>query len=968
VEPARKLNNGNVPKRPKLGVVQGGGQSSGARQGNLASVPTGRNVPEKPGSITSPSSRPNLRVIQGGNQGSEEPQDASQDGYSSQLSNQIRDQENAAGAGKPSPFGGALAGSGLGGGLKSRDDKGLNAAPVTDPMATRTKLSDRENDNFFRPEKDTGKSGGGYSLKNMVKGTRRKVALAGFLSSLVGLGSGFGLLGYVAGPAQLIQSARLLSGTHLETRDDQFNNFLMMAIHAKNGEVQRSRLGYLGNHYADKAETVFQGKGFAFDYDRVGTFQGYIIDPTKATGGDFKDLNSQSPEDLQEFLKSNYGVDSTVNADGKVVVSSTGSSFSYKANRALTKSILKSAGINKGISALYARNAGQRAGMGRLWHPINKIDRKILNASKQTVKAYVEKQRTESVERGSGSLKIAGIESATDEEGVTDPEAAGDAADVTDTADTAEQARTDDTAREKLRSSLTGKLAGGVGALVGFFCIILSVDNQVDQINQANIVIPSQRILGENIARGSQVQTSVDIDGETEQLGIHSEHFIDKEAKTTFFDAMSIRSEQGKAGGTDLTDDKKINDDKNPISRFIDGTGVRDQLTTTCKIIGGAFSTLLMTGIGLASGPLTFLITTAISEVGTKLFIDLLVNVLTGDQIDPAKLYGAQYGGVASQGGRFFANNMGSSMGGLPMSTAQSAELKADTRADQVAEFQSQSLAYRMFNTEDPMSFMGQVIQKQQPDPTQNVAMYATGILNVGKNLGSLLGNSIISAKVGAAKPIPYDYGVPEIGFTKAEMENKTYTNAEQNAASAIKILDEDNSDPKLVERARVCFGVTITQRNVENVLQWTLDPPRDGEEPITKYVLEGRSKDEGDTTDYKCVDRDDVNWTTIRFFIAHSQAMNSFACYEGDADDPDTIQACIDAGQDPEGGYEAAMHYDATDESSAYTEAPRLWFALNLSSLFYHRDNNMNDNKNTDLYSEVFNHQARRMDNGYVS
>jgi uncharacterized membrane protein len=885
--------------------------------------------------------------------------------------NDILSRERAAAAGK-------------GPNVASSDSDGNDVTVGGDKENARGDLRDKEDSSFFNPGKDGGGKKGGMTAR-----VKRNIAIAGFISSLVGGGGGFGLLGFVSGPLQFIQAGELFSQFHLDSKNDQVETRLMTTVRYirafNRGAPEESRLGYLGNKIANRAEARFNTAGFESKYGSLGTFRGYVVDPEKVKGGNFDKLEDKSPEGLQKFLKDEYGINATVE-DGKVRIS-TADGLSYGQNKRLTKHIQLASGANRVTSAINTRFAGQRAGLGRIWHPIKALDRKANQKLEDLYDAWMKRRQTD-IENGSSAVKVGGVdvEDAVDENGKPIENTAGDAdaGAVQDTLDQAAAAHDSPEAMKEFRSKLSGRLtkAASLAGLIDILCIMLYMSQQIDAINRAHIEDPSSRFGMERVTLSSQLEAGT-IDGEQDQLGFFARSMYDPVTKLGFFEAKSIKSALGLAGGEEISEDLRVGDDDNIIAKIFDkvGGGITSFIQKTCKVTGSLFGTILLTGIGIvAGGPVSTIVGAAVGAIAGPILVNYITNRLAGKEVDVLNLKGAAAGNVAMYGVRYFANNIGMGYGGLPVTAAQHAELQRSTQQDQLDQFQSQSLAYRILNPDDPRSFMAQVIQKQKPDATANVAMYASGILNVGKTFGALFAKPFLGMTVGA-EALPYDYGQPAVEFTLDEMQNKRYEASDENEARAVKLLNEDTSDPSLVKRAEVCFGVTLQKTAVDpedpTHLAWGIRAPHQGEQPLVNNVIDGKSSDPNDSTDYKCMDKTNDDWTTIRFFIIDSSAMNAYVCYDGDSSQEYVKQACIDAGQDPESGATAAdegfLDNSTTDEdiassieltglqkSLATFKLPTVP-AVSMSSVFYKQPV-------VGLYNELFNHVARQVGNGHVA
>src|SRR5690606_30636108 len=100
---------------------------------------------------------------------------------------------------------------------------------------------------------------------------------------------------------------------HLSLPGDQQEGrlfkLMMYARFLQAGTPERSRLGYIGNKFADKAEARFNSQGVKSGYTRLYGFQNSIvIDPQLLRGGDFEAIQDRSPQGVADFLNERYNI------------------------------------------------------------------------------------------------------------------------------------------------------------------------------------------------------------------------------------------------------------------------------------------------------------------------------------------------------------------------------------------------------------------------------------------------------------------------------------------------------------------------------------------------------------------------------------------------------------------------------------------------------------------------------------
>lgn len=782
----------------------------------------------------------------------------------------------------------------------------------------RESLSGQEKGGLYKPIGSDEKTKPG-SFRDRLRSRRVKLTLAGLLSGLIGTAGGLGVLGTLSGPLQFIQASKFLQGIHLDPKSDQQETRLLALVRYASafraGAPQDARLSVLGKRIAPKAEARFNKIGFESGYGPLGGFRGYMVDPQRVRGGVFDKMTDadRTPQGFADFLQREFGINAGTTADGRVTIDATQSGFTYKVNKRLMKQLVIASGASRVSASINARYAGQRAGIGRGWHPVEKLDRKILLTIEDRYKAWIEK-REQNIERGSGSVRPGGIEQTTNEEGNPngDPEAVGNG---NETVNEANNARTDRESFIEFRDKLAARAAGplGVLGLLDIVCLLFFAAERAEELQRANVDLPSQRLGVELVALGSQLQDGgVDLDGESEQIGWWAEKMNDKETRTSFFDALSLHRASGRPGGEPLPPEYSIGPSTNPFVQFFNNPQVNAIVGPACRIISNTVIAIALVVGGLLLGPVSAVVGTILGAVASIVFIETVAHLLAGNQIDVEELAGSNLGGVADQGVFSFANNQAIGNGSIPMTPAQTAELEQINRESLEEDFRNQSLAYRMLEPTDPHSLFGQVIQSQAPDPSANVANFAYGFLNIGKTFGSLLSRPLQVASVGAA-PIPHNYGQPNFAFTAEEMADPTYEMPYDNSTRAVGLLEAQAASPPpattatYVQRAKVCFGVNLEKRTMAQALEdepqeavWSISFPQEGEMPLYETIITGmRPASTGDLVNYGCTE-DTEDWKTIRFFIFDNQVMNSYYCYEGDPEDPDTKQACIDIGIEP--------------------------------------------------------------------
>lgn len=725
-------------------------------------------------------------------------------------------------------------------------------------------------DNFFRNE--TEKNEGKGRFRAFASRNRSKATI-GLVAILLG-GGGFGLFSMLAGPLQFVQIAKLLQGFHFTNQEDLSDDRMMKIaryIHY-NKNPEKLRLGVLGNKYADSLERKIKKSGLETGYtDNLGYFDGYIIDPNNLPpGSDLEKIHASGGEDLKQKLATHYDVpiDNITVVDGKVKVSAEG--LGYFKSKKLIRVSLEDAGYSKIGSAIRSRIMGKRGGLD--WHPIKKLDKKVLT----TLDARLKKWAADRENRiANGAESPTDLSSKPPAEGDTTPTTDSPDVSIDDAAASANTASSVDIdgnpvpagsvdAEVGAVKSKLGK-AGAVSAVVGIICLAKSISENNDSIKQSNVVLPLMRLGGEGLSVGNQLMTGQDID--IEQLGALSKKLYSDE-EGSWASARSIQAELGKElTGPDIGSEAQISNDRNAVSEVLNNIpGVSGMCTVANSIIGQ----IVTTGIDLVSGPFSAAASAALGTVLGPKVIDAFARWVAGHPIN-INVAGANYGNYINYGARLAANDSIIASGGVELSPRASYELKKHRIESENEQLQNKGLLARLFDPTDTRSIVGDFVSKQSPDPTRNISRAASAIPS---SMASILKLPFLSTGKAKALSANYDYGFPEYGFSLSEINNESIKNPFENEKEVVAILKSPSGN-EYRTRAAGCFGVNIqSDGSVRSV----------GKVPA---YYEIKDKNCGDTS---------LAWLRIRFFILDSQLMEAYACYENDT------TACGEFGLDGSG------------------------------------------------------------------
>jgi hypothetical protein len=756
-----------------------------------------------------------------------------------------------------------------------------------------------DNFNYSGQKAHHNQVGGGYnpnppknrlqSPRSWMFNKRRKALGGGIIGTIIGLF----LFGYASGPLQFIHIAQLLEQAHFSSlqsqTDDRGLRLARDIRYAKMGQIEKVRLGRIGNHFADKIEASFNKAGIESSYtDTFGFRDGLIIDPEKLPAGSaFGDLKDKSPAEIKSYFKANFNVDAQTSVKGKALPGKSifvdTSNLSYLQNRSVTKAAVATTGISKKYSALSARIMGTRAGV--TWHPIKSLDNTIL---KTVEDRYTKWRATQADELNNGVApdvtkqdKSQNPDSSKDAN-QTSAEAAHAASDAVDAAIHEGDAAAADlksgstTAEPKLTSSIQDKFTGsktvGATALVGILCTVKALGENIDNIKQDQVVLPLIRYAVQFIALGAQVMSGQGVD--MEQLSFFSKALQGKDstnATTSWSQAQPFQAQAGQAQtGPGPSDTLNSIGKGNPFSELSSGA-VGSAMGAVCGKVGSAIQTV----IGFLGGPISFAVQTVVAHVALPPLINKITHWLSHD---PANIFavGRDAGYNMMYGARLAANAQATSAGGRPLSTPEEVALSTAENTDYQKNFAYKNIAYKLFSPYDRGSSLSQLIDHSGTTATQNLAKMGSFILNYHNLFGSL--SKLFSPSTHAAALTTYDYGFPMTGFSAAEMSNPKVANPYQNADEVVNTILPAHSD--YIDRAKKCFGVIIDSETFD-ITSWQGGIP----EYKSDSLLDGSCSDNS------------IEWLQTRFYIFDTQTAQSAACYHGDASDDIAAQACADIG-----------------------------------------------------------------------
>lgn len=706
-------------------------------------------------------------------------------------------------------------------------------------------------------------------LRGVVSGKNRKRAAIG--GGIVGLLTGGGLMGFsiVSGPLQFIHIAQNLSHIHFGNNDDTndsriFHSMRWAGAIKKGSGVERTRLGIIGNKLADKYTARLKAAGFVNSYDKFGRAT-LFIEPANPV---FERKSNAAI--IEDFKKQGVEVSER---DGRLVVNTE--RRGAIAQRALTRSIMRGAGVSKISSYIGARLMCKRNGCG--FHILRKLAKPLTEA--EWLKGYKD--------RLTGKTPPTGVEARRGESNAAHEDVAKNASGI----------------GKKIAKPVRGVLTAVT--ISGILCILQDMAHKYEALSYTKVVIPIINAATGVISIGSQIMNG--------QVPLQSD--IDKYSKllygkdesgdnSSWSESMSYRANTGDNGGQDAP----------PALKEIGTTGVFQTVMASLESTTNKICTLwFQAAETLVEIALAF-VTAGTDEIaiqGIQTFIKGIVlgvgksyaggfaagqginyatsfveDLITGSPFNPETTVGAEFGSTLDYGSRLAANSQASLSGGRPLSTEEEGAVRFAMANQDAKEMSQKSIAYRLFNVHDSRSLASKVIDTQKPGVNNTLASLAAGLTHIGGQFGTVFAS--LFSKTTHAATVPYKYPFPMIGFTDAELNDPRFDNPYDNGSKAAEILDADVEN-KIRDKIPLCFGQTVEK--VDDV--WTVklkDLDLTSEDPQVLGTYQSLEKNGCDGSKFTTQKEKD-DWQVIRFFILDSVNANSDACYEGDE------EACVDVG-----------------------------------------------------------------------
>lgn len=729
-----------------------------------------------------------------------------------------------------------------------------NAESAPEP-SKRSKQQDSESEKLQNNNSEPESNWETNTAKPKKRRFSRKKAAAGGLGAGLLIGGSMGFLSFLAGPLQVIHYAQNLDFFHFNDGNDFSNSRVLKLIRWARTDAQDRNMGRIGNAVARHYEGKLRGAGISFEYNNSSNrISDIVINPETDAG---RKLLAQIEADVGFELP---------RENGKVplnFVDDAGKEITDRATRkAIVKAAAKALGMNKVSQTLAARSLTKRAGVS--WHPlrnrVDNLDEKFWAKVKERKEARNKKLKSNEID---GPNKVAAD---TPEEGKTPSgedvasgsRTAGEADGVTKTARAAAPSQ-----RPQLVEDIRGNLRKGVGVagVITLACGVYKLGDAVKDIQEQNIVGPLIRTGMEVITVGNQVMSGQDID--MADLVALTDKFYSEKDGTSFGAAESWQAELGNSDtGQDIPESARPSKEKPVFFKTVDSVVDTIHAGPVCDLVTSTVGTITVTVAGLAaalaSGPGAFALegaSTAASEIFSRAFMDDLLRWIAGDMVDVAEAAGAKFGGFATYGAFFAANNSARAMGGSNLSRSEVAALRVERQETMKFEQKQKSLYARILNPVEPNSLVASTVVAN-PNLI-SASSFANSLSNYPANIFSGLGNSIRSVLPGAyAQVEPFDYGIDKYGFSIDEREG-AIEDPYENAEYVESLLPELNE-----KYGKACFGTTVDPENGK--LSFESAPP---------YI---DLPDDCDRTT-----NSDPDFLRYRFYLADVTTLKTMSCYE---------------------------------------------------------------------------------------
>ncbi|MBI2588997.1 hypothetical protein HYW35_02215 [Candidatus Saccharibacteria bacterium] len=681
-------------------------------------------------------------------------------------------------------------------------------------------------------------------LKNLFRTRRRKIlGIGGITGTIIGLFFGFSIL---QGPLQLIHLSQILGKNFFGNQQTSSTRYKGLFRYARSGDIGETRLNLVGSRIYRGTLSQLRDLGFEFRKNSFGVPNELIIDTSK---NEYKGIRNLTLRErlLSDFEIKDASILTQVDSDRWSIKLDATSVKGMNFTKMLVKTSIGKLGDGAITSAMQTRFVRTAFGLPKLFSPLsNRVKAKVSAQFSAADAAKAERERQAKLQEP-GAQKVSG-------------------------------------ARAKVKGFLQsnkGKVAaiGASTALAAsaLLCEVRGLADDAVTVNRGVIVLPGVVNATDKIAVGSQGQSGQGGFTSTE-LGAVANSLIDENGQS-IWQAKALQATAGTANptGPDLptgigaafsnstTADKIRNEVQIKVSG-VDATGFL--CSTPGLIVQGVASIVL-----LAAGAFTFGGSwglyaaqqgAALAATATVLFVlhQQLAPLLEDKAVIPETLSGPLGGNILAYSGRELGNIVARSSGGVELSDSESAMLDSQQRLADQQDFNSKSLASKLFDVHDYRSLASKVVDGYSPSIQQNIAKLGSVFTNFGSIFSTA---SKLFTPLTHAEPQPYDWGFARYGIPQSLAEDPKYENPYANGEEVAKLLAADSS---YISRAKSCFGVDISKDSGV----WSVIAKDD--------VNPGSS----DYTSASCDDGSE-NWHRIMLFVADSRLADAMACWEGDED-----------------------------------------------------------------------------------
>lgn len=735
----------------------------------------------------------------------------------------------------------------LGFGGKRGEDRDKLGKAEKEPAATGAGRASKDSSAIPEAErslyKPTPEAASKSRFRNLFRTRRRKViAGGGIAGTIIGLFFGFSV---IQGPLQLVHLSQILGKNFSGNEQTSSIRFKGLWRYARTGDIGETRLNKLGSTVYRKALLQLEDVGIKFERNSFGVPKSMTIDPSKYP--DYKGLSraQQKSAIIRDFsINSDKSFVAAIEdpGSGKFTVHLNATSLKgMDFSKALLKTSIGKLGNGRIQSAMQVRYIGRAFGLPRLFSPIdNRIkagQSKAASAIDAKKARQLEKERLKALQEPQAA-KIAG-------------------------------------ARAKVKNVLKnnqGKITGFLLGTTGL-CLVRSIADDAVSVNRGAIVLPATIQAADKVSVGSQVQSGQNFD--STQAGAVADSFIDENGQSIWgAKALQVTAGASNPTGPDLPaeyaqafSNKTTADNiRKGIEVSIPGTNI-DITGAICSDFGLVVQ--LAVGVGLlVSGVFTagtswgaYVAQQTAIAAATAGVIYLLSqqfsNLIEDKAIVPEVLAGPLGGNLLAYSAREMASISVRGSGGVLLSDSESDSIDQQANFAAQQEFNSKSIASKLFDIHDYRSVASKIIDNASPGITQNVAKMGSLFTNFGYAFSSI--SKLVSPLV-HAEPKPYNWGSPRYGIPKSLAEDPKYENSYDNGDVVAQFLD----DSSYRDRARKCFGVDINKDSGV----WSVVAKED--------VNPGSS----DYTGTNCDDESE-NWRRLMLFVHDSRDMDTQACYE---------------------------------------------------------------------------------------